>query len=165
MNHKEYLESYDGQTIEELVALESKYEAYEIVFVLELALDKKLASGKELNETEQTVLAVQALDREVNNGGFRQFFYNSSVNYANIAVKSFQNIKSTEIAELVDKSIQCLGIDLSNIDLVIDRALSDEDEALEDCFNKLDNLFYESEEYITEKLLTFVKENISNINL
>ncbi|MEA3491576.1 MAG: DUF4375 domain-containing protein [Campylobacterota bacterium] len=77
MNEQEYLDTYNGQSINELLELENKFEPYEIIYVLELALDNKKDSDKKLSDSEMTVLAVQALDREVNNGGFQQFFYNS----------------------------------------------------------------------------------------
>lgn len=158
MGEQEYLESYNGQNIDELLELEKKYEAYEILFVLELALDKKKESEKELNKEEQTVLAVQGLEREVNNGGFKQFFYNSSVEFTPIIVNSLKDITCFITADLAHKAIQCLGIDTMEIDKIEDRALTDDDE-MDLCFEKLDSIFYENEEDISGKLFKFIKEN------
>ena len=158
MNEQEYLDTYNGQSINELLELENKFEPYEIIYVLELALDNKKDSNKELSDSEMTVLAVQALNREVNNGGYQQFFYNSSVEYTPIISKSLKDIDCFKIADLTEKAIQCLGVKSMDFNAIEDRALSD-DEEMESCFRELDNVFYESEEDIDGNTLKYVKEN------
>ena len=40
-------------------------------------------SIEKLNEYERVLFVTQTLEQEVNNGGFSQFFYNSSGNFSN----------------------------------------------------------------------------------
>ncbi len=60
----------------------------------EQALEQKsVRAGRESLSIEETiVLAVEALEREVNNGGFSQFFVNSSCVYTPLIVDSLRRI-------------------------------------------------------------------------
>ena len=63
-----FLDAYGGQTTDELIALESEYRIDSLVLAFEAALDAKAEHSKQ----ERVVLAVEAVEREVNNGGFTQ---------------------------------------------------------------------------------------------
>jgi hypothetical protein len=158
MEEQDYLETYDGQSIDELIELSNKHEAYEINYVLEIALDKKRDAGKELTKEETVALAIQAVDREVNNGGFSQFFYNSSVEFAPIIVESLKEIGCPITAELANKAINYLNVDVLEPE-IIEEALDPDDEVLEGKLNDLDSLFYDGEEDLSGKLLEYVKTN------
>ena len=158
MEEQESLETYNGESIDDLIELGSKYEAYEINYVLELALDKKRDAGKELTKEESIALAIQAVDREVNNGGFSQFFYNSSVEFAPIIVDSLKEISCPITAELANKAINYLNVDILEPE-VIEEALDPDDEVLEEKLGDLDSLFYDGEEDLAGKLFEYVKTN------
>jgi len=76
-----------GQT-EQLLALEGKYRIESPVHAFEQGISQKAErEGRQsLTEEERIVLAVEALEREVNNGGYDQFFVNSSREFARIIV-------------------------------------------------------------------------------
>jgi hypothetical protein len=74
MTEKEWLDERGGRNIEQLIALELTHRIDSIVVAIEDALMAK----SEVTEAEQVVLTVEAMEREVNNGGFEQFFLNSS---------------------------------------------------------------------------------------
>ena len=75
-----WLDRYSGESTDTLIALENEYRLDSIVLAFEEALDQKTArSGTDsLTAEEHVILAVEALEREVNNGGYSQFFFNSS---------------------------------------------------------------------------------------
>lgn len=88
MSSLPWLEEYSDQSTEKLLALEGKFRTDSIIAAFQAALDQKLArEGKEaLSEAEWTVLAMEALENEVNNNGYSGFFINSSKEYASIIV-------------------------------------------------------------------------------
>lgn len=87
-----FFDNYDGQSVDELIALDQTHRIDSLVLAFESAISAKKDSGGKLTEVEKTVLAIESMEREVNNGGFSQFFYNSSVEYAPILVDSLKGI-------------------------------------------------------------------------
>jgi Domain of unknown function (DUF4375) len=63
-----------------------------------------------LTEEERIVLAVEALEREVNNGGYDQFLGNSSVEFAPTVVGAVQRIGCKKTATITQRAIKALGI-------------------------------------------------------
>jgi len=106
------------------------------------------------------ILAVEAVEREVNNGGFSQFFFNSSREYAYFAPVAFRLIHAPQTAELCSKALALVtqGRLLNSAELQESVASLDED--LEEQLNQLDSLYYKSaEEPLAEKLLQYIKLN------
>jgi Ni,Fe-hydrogenase I small subunit len=66
-----FLDSYEGQSTEELLALEREYRVDSLVLAFEQAIQNK--SPDSISTEESYVLAVEGLEREVNNGGYSQF--------------------------------------------------------------------------------------------
>lgn len=62
-----------------------------------------------LTEAEQTVFCVDGLEREVNNGGFSQFFINSSGEYASETVAALRRIGADHTAGLVERAMEPFG--------------------------------------------------------
>src|SRR5687767_8536835 len=58
-----------------------------------------------LSEEEKVIVYVEELEREVNNGGFSQFFYNLSGNYVEEVVQSLQKIGSVKFLHLLEDAI------------------------------------------------------------
>ena len=94
MTDLKWLDQYTGQTTDELIALEGEYRTDSLVLAFEQALDQKTARAgtEELTAEERVVLAVEALEREVNNGGYGQFFTNDSNEYTPIIVDALMRI-------------------------------------------------------------------------
>lgn len=69
---------YSGETTDELLGYPAQGQRDSLVRAFEEALQRKESRNGEraLSTEERTVLAVRALDREVNNGGYHQFFSN-----------------------------------------------------------------------------------------
>ena len=83
------------------------------------------------------ILAVEALEREVNNGGYSQFFVNSSNKYAPIIVDTLQRIGCSEAARLTQRAIDIVGVDPTapsdSYRNAIAELTSEQDEALRRC--------------------------------
>ena len=73
----DFLPSWAGQSTDELIALAGKYRIDSLVLAFEQAIHGKA----DVSPKERWILAVEGLEREVNNGGYAQFFLNSSVDY------------------------------------------------------------------------------------
>ncbi len=73
-----WLEGYSGQAIDEILAFEGTEGIDRLLFALEDAIQEKIkASGpSKMTGVERMVLSLMALSREVNNGGYGQFFRN-----------------------------------------------------------------------------------------
>ena len=109
----QWLDGYTGQTLEELLALTNEYRIDSLVVALEQALDQKSTRVGEdsLSYEEITVLAIEALEREVNNGGYSQFFVNSSCVYTPIIVESLRRIACPVSANITERAIKAAGFD------------------------------------------------------
>ncbi len=159
-----FLDAYGGQTTNELIAMESEYRIDSLVLAFESALDSKA----EHSVPERVVLAVEVIEREVNNGGFKQFFVNSSLVYTKDIVEAFQLIGCPATADLCRRAIELLGVaDLTDFDAIEQASYEvDDDEALNDQFNTLDSEYYEgAEEPIAVKLFEYIKQNRDAITL
>lgn len=157
-----FLETYDGQSAEELIALEDQFRIDSIVLAFESALQEK----EEHSAAERVILSVEAIEREVNNGGFNQFFVNSSCKFAPYIVESFHSIGCPQTAELCQRAIDLLNVkDPFDFDAVEEAACEADDELMEQ-FNALDEIYYAgAEEPIAVKLFDFIKRNRNNISL
>ena len=62
-----------------------------------------------LNAEQRVFYVVQDLQNEVNNGGFGQYFYNDSGDFANEAVSAFERIGAYEIANVCKKAVGIYG--------------------------------------------------------
>ncbi len=152
-----WLEGFDGQSVDELLALEGTHRVDSLVLAFEQAIDQKRAreGDESLSEAEWTVLAVESLEREVNNGGYRQFFVNT-VEFAPIIVDSLRRIGCAKTAAISGDAIAALKLPeltVSAIEQVIYGDDNQRDEALGQC----DDRFFEYVERIDENLLKYIR--------
>ena len=126
-------------------------------------LDNKTQYGEDmsaLSEAERIFYITQTLEMEVNNGGFSQFFYNSSGNFSNELVEAFTAIGANTTAAICQKAISAFGrdipVDRDEREEMLDELESDEiDEILEEC----DNAFCDYEDNLNELNYNFVMKN------
>src|SRR2546421_9028027 len=102
----QWLDRYNGESFDELVALEGSYRIDSLVLAFEEAMDQKAARVGEnkLTGEERVILAVEALERELNNGGYGQFFLNTPA-YAPIIVDALRRIGCPKVAEITDRAV------------------------------------------------------------
>src|SRR5262245_14622428 len=103
-----FLESYGGQSTEELLALERNFRIDSLVCAFEQAIQGK--PDESISTEERYVLAVEALEREVNNGGYSQFFGNSSHEFAPMIVTAMRAIGCPKTADITRDAIAVLGV-------------------------------------------------------
>lgn len=116
-----------------------------------------------LNASQKTVIFVGNLEREINNGGFHQFFFNSSGHFTHETVEALKAIKAFKTAGIVTKSISVW----SNQAVPKDRLkrqdiLEQIEERAEPIWNECDQEFYKYEDDILALLLDYVKSNKSD---
>ena len=102
------------------------------------------------------------MEREINNGGFSQYFFNSSGNYAHETVRSLKLIVANKTADILQKAIdqfpnKLVPKDRDERQKVLDQ-IGEESNAI---WNGLDQKFYAYEDDLNTLNLEYVKQNIS----
>lgn len=158
-----FLEYYSGQTVEELISMQQTHRTDSLVLAFESAIQQKAErDGVELlSEPERTVLAVEALEREVNNGGFYQFFMNSSKEQAPVIVDALERINCPKTAHVARQAIDQLGISGEPMPSAIDMAMGT---FSDDSFSKFDEEYFYAGEPIAERLFEYIKRNKGQIS-
>lgn len=133
----EWFDGYSGQTVDQLLSSKGSYRTDSLVLAFEQALSQKSVRDIPLTEAEQTVLAIEALEREVNNGGYDQFFRNTSQFAASI-VNALRRIGCEKTAKITQQAVE-----------------SWRQEDLTVC----DKAYFEAAEPIAEKLFDFIEAN------
>lgn len=164
MEGEEFLNTYSGQSLDDIILLQESHRIDSLVLAIESALETRKEAGDEMSAAELNILAVESFEREVNNGGFSQFFYNSSVEYAPIIVDALRQIDCQASADLAQKAIAILAV--SSLDAeTIEQRMDPDDEALEQALGELDDIYYNSEEAPAYSLFEYIKTNRDSINL
>ena len=70
----------------------------------------KVPGNGDLTDDEDLVLAVMALDREVNNGGYHQFFLNSSCRFVPVILDYLNRLNCAATATITRKAIAALEL-------------------------------------------------------
>ena len=159
------LDGYSGQSAEQLLSLEGSYRTDSLVLAFEQAIGQKAERDgmQSLTDEERIVLAVEALEREVNNGGYDQFFVNSSREFAPVIVDALQRIGCKKTANITQKAIEALGISDLRSD-AIEAVIYTRDEERRTKLNRCDDSYYKNAEAIAERLLAFIKANKTSIS-
>ena len=167
MTELKWLEKYSDQTTDELISLEGEYRADSLVLAFEQALDQKSerVGNDNLSNEELVVLAIEALEREVNNGGYNQFFFNSSNEFTPIIVDALNRIGCSATAAITQRAIDSLGIQGTITVDAIEAAMEKDNEDRDDRLNECDDEYYEKAGDLAGPLLGFIKNYKSNINL
>jgi hypothetical protein len=159
-----WLDGYGGQTVDELVALEGKFRTDSLVLALERALVRKAGrvEAHKLSNEELTILAIEALEREVNNGGYGQFFANSSRKYAPIVVDALRRVGCPRTSEITRGALNIVQrTPMTNAE--IEAGTWEENEERQDALGECDALYFERPENIEESLFAFIKANRAKI--
>jgi hypothetical protein len=162
-----WLDAYAGQTTDELIALEDGYRADSLVLAFEQALmTKAVCDGVAgLTDEERVVLAVEAVEREVNNGGFDQLFTDASKALAPYFVESLEAIGADVAAKLTRLAIEALGIGDPVTVEAVDRAMQLDSEERDDSLAECDDRYYEHAGDLADPLFAYIKANRARITL
>ena len=155
---------YAGQSAAELLALEGKYRTESLCRAFEAALQKKAGTAVDLSDEELVVLAVEAVEREVNNGGYRQFFVNASHVFSLICVASLTRIGCVEKASITKKAIEALKVKTVT-PRGVQKAIMKENPLRDETLDACNNAYYNSGEPVADRLFAFVKQNAGQFKL
>jgi hypothetical protein len=146
--------------IEKILKIEDETAA---IIELDTKLNEISKYGKEierLTESQKTVLIVENLEREINNGGFNQFFFNSSGDFAHETVTALRTIKAFKTADIVSKSISAWPNQKVPKDRKKRQELLEEiAENADKVWNECDQEFYKYQDNIGILLLDYVRLN------
>jgi Domain of unknown function (DUF4375) len=157
-----WLDGYNGETTEELLALEDSHRIDSLVLAFEEAIQRKEGP---ISKEERYVLAVEGLEREVNNGGYEQFFINSSREFVDVIEEALLATGSPMTAAVTKDAIGALGLgEALTPEQAEERALSG-DEALREALGACDGRYYESGEDIAGNLFVWIKSNRTRVRL
>ena len=124
-------------------------------------------SGLEgLNEYERTILVTQALEGDVNNGGFLQFFDNSMGALAGEIEAAFKRIGAKKTAAICKRALKAFPQGLP-ADWEERRAYLDEHvtEAVEAKLEQCDDAFYRYEDDLEALNVAYVREHMEQFDL
>ncbi len=167
MPKSQFLDKYSGQTTDELINLEREYRTDSIVLAFEQALDQKAykVGTANLSNEEIVVLAIESLEREVNNGGYDQYFTNSSKEYVTIIIDSLNKIGSEEGVKITREAIDTLNIKGEITEDKIDEIMNEENDERIDRLGECDAKYYQEVGDLSEKLFAFICANREKIVL
>ena len=143
---KPFLDSYGGQTTAGLIGLKDDYRIDSLVLAFEQAIDQKPETN--LSDPERFILAVEAMEREVNNGGWDQFFLNTDNKFNKILIEALTGIgcpRTTDIAQAaIDAHSQ--GAEL-------------------DDYEEPDKEYFANDEPIADRLFEYIEIHANEIEL
>ena len=113
-----------------------------------------------LTEQQKQFYFNQSLEREINNGGFNQYFLNSSGNYAHKTIQSLQTIGAHKTADILQKAID----QFPNSNVPEDRRVRQEileqvQEKADIVWEELDQIFFAYEDDLNTLNIKFVRTN------
>jgi hypothetical protein len=134
-----------------------------IVMEIDTYLNEKSEYGEKiekLNSSQRTFLFVENLEREINNGGFNQFYFNSSGDFSQETLNAFLEIGAEKTAKIVENA----NSEFDNGNVPKDRTerqnkLELIEEKAEENWEKCNTEFYEYQDDLTELLIAFILKN------
>jgi Domain of unknown function (DUF4375) len=164
MSDLQWLDGNSGESVDELIALDGTYRIDSLVLAFEQAMDQKAAriGQQKLAAEERVILAIEALEREVNNGGYGQFFVNSSREYSPIIVDALRRIGCPKTAEITQKALRIVQ-EAPMSDEEIENGTWEDNEERQDALGECDSLYFKGPENIDESLFAFIKANRARI--
>lgn len=152
-----------GQTVKEVLSHRGEVEDWEleanIGFIL---LDKEGKQGlSSLTTPERYIYAIGGMVREVNNGGFGQFFFNSSGDL----VPGLEAIGAVEAKKVAKQAVEIFGNPPSlDSETRIEHLGKITNDFELELWNECDSAFYDSSEQIDTMMLDYIEENINDFN-
>jgi hypothetical protein len=105
-----WIDDYEGQSVDDILAFADSEDPYQLLSCLEQAIQEHRRKNPGVTGVENIIMAVMAVLREVNNGGFDQFFRNSSKRWAFFARDALVHIGRNDAAKIVGRAIRALGV-------------------------------------------------------
>ncbi len=117
---------------------------------------------EKLTEPQKTFYFNQYLEKEINNGGFNQYFYNSSGDFAHQTIISLREINAIKTADILQLAIDQFP------NSIVPKDRSERQEILEkieekanEVWEQLDKRFLEYEDNLYDLNIEFIKQHRS----
>jgi len=121
---------------------------------------KAARKGKRaVSHEEQTVLAVTALDQEVNNGGYDQYPQKFVPDVCSDRGESLLRVGCKRQARIAKRALQLNTLTVRKIDAVMSKESRERDQELELC----DQMFYETRQSLAKRLYASILANRTRI--
>lgn len=162
----QWLSGYAGQTTDALIAMDGEYRTDLVVLAFEEAISAKAArvGDKALTFAERVVLSVEALEREVHNGGYGALFDNAPERVPDL-VAALQAIGSDAVADLTAAALAVLKIREPLTTDAIEAAIDRDDDGRDERLDALDQAYYEIAGDLASPLLAYITANRDQIVL
>lgn len=112
-----------------------------------------------LNEYEKTIIYIDIFENHTTNGGFEEFFWNSSGKFSHEILEAYEKIGAVNTANIIYTSFTLFG------EIPIPKNINLRRELLtvlkKDIWKDLNNEFYKNKDDIPVLILKFVSDNIS----
>lgn len=148
----------------ELEKLLQSNEIDDILISLDNYINELCEYGENINvltKPQMTLFLNQNFEKEINNGGLNQFFYNSSGEFSFETVQSLKEIKAFYTATILEEAIS----QFPNNNVPKDRDSREEiieeiEQIANDVWEDLDSKLYGYEDNLSELNLSYIKSNI-----
>lgn len=124
--------------------------------------ENELNNVKKLSKGQQAFFSTWIIEGEVNNGGFNQFYFNSSGQYAKMAEMGFMTIGAEKFSELTKRANKIYAANKERLEEFDDGTMESFSESYKDNpLNDLDTEFYNlyDSEKIGELRIKYIQEN------
>jgi Domain of unknown function (DUF4375) len=119
-----------------------------------------------LSPPERVFRAVWELEAEINNGGFHQYFWNSSGSLVPDAAGALRAIGAITMSEIVEQAVEAVGHDINWSDDSVRRAsLAALTPAVVAMLDEFDQAFFAYPDNLTMLLYKYVSEHRKEINV
>ena len=159
-----FLEAYDGQTTEQLLAMEADYRIDSLVLAFEQALQMREPQAP-ITTQERYVLAIEGLEREVNNGGYGQFFLNSSHQFVDVIEDALRAVGCPKTADITRDAIAVLAIAGPLTGAKAEEVVCAGNESVAAALNACDDRYFANDEPIAYRLFEWIRANQASIRV
>ena len=122
----------------------------------------ELNNVKKLTKGQQAIFSIWTLEAEINNGGFNQFYFNSSGQYAEMAKIGLKTIGAEKFSELTKRANKIYSENKERLEEYDDGTMESFSESYKNNpLNDLDTEFYKlyESEKIEELRIKYIREN------
>jgi hypothetical protein len=117
-----------------------------------------------LNEFEKTFIYLDILEQNVTDGGFIQFFFNSSGQYTHEVFQAYHAIKAENTVDILTKAIYLFPEMPVPKNLRVRQQILMEKDSNIDLWDEVDTEFYKYEDNIISLTLAYVRNNIAHFD-
>ena len=148
--------------IEKALLIEDQTESILTIYDILWKKTELFDDFENLNEEEKNFLYIEILEAEINNGGFDQYFFNSSGDYAIEALEALKKIGAFKTAKIVEEAYSYFPENpIPKNNEKRREILENIDEQTSEKWTQLEDKFYLYEENIGGLVLDYVRKNIN----